>query len=188
MLLPDNSSGTGFLTAGNLLVTNHHVLDSSEAAERATLELNYQQTLDGTEAPVTRTGLDPASGFATSAEHDVTVVRVEGDLNAQWGSIPVEPRSLDGLRWVNIVQHPGGGPKQVALYHNLVSHVDDNVLQYYTDTMPGSSGSPVFDSDWHLVALHHSGGWIREPNTNRTVFRNEGINVRRVADLVGSVS
>jgi V8-like Glu-specific endopeptidase len=47
-----------------------------------------------------------------------------------------------------------------------------------TDTLPGSSGSPVFNSSWQVVALHHSGGWLPEPGTNRVSFRNEGIHVR----------
>ena len=30
-------------------------------------------------------------------------------------------------------------------------------VRYTTRTEPGSSGSPCFDIDWNLVALHHSG-------------------------------
>lgn len=28
---------------------------------------------------------------------------------------------------------------------------------YLTDTLPHSSGSPVFNSEWEVVALHHAG-------------------------------
>lgn len=187
VVLADGSSGTGFLTARSLLVTNHHVIPSVEVARGATVEFNYQETVAGSYSQVTRVALTPDDGFVTSEQHDVSVVRVSGDTNATWGEIEVAPRVLDGLKWVNIIQHPGGGPKQVALYHNLVCYVDDNYVQYFTDTMPGSSGSPVFDSNWDLVAIHHSGGWIREPNTPKPVFRNEGINVARIADLLAEV-
>lgn len=57
-------------------------------------------------------------------------------------------------------------------------------MQYLTDTMPGSSGSPVFDKDWRLVALHHSGGWILEPGSKSRYFRNEGIHIERVLDVL----
>jgi V8-like Glu-specific endopeptidase len=55
-------------------------------------------------------------------------------------------------------------------------------VQYLTDTEPGSSGSPVFDSQWRLVALHHSGGWLPEPGRETKFYRNEGININRVID------
>ena len=77
-------------------------------------------------------------------------------------------------------KHPGGGPKQIALTHNMVTYVDDNVVQYLTDTMPGSSGSPVFNAAWEVVALHHSGGWLREPGDKEKLFRNEGIAIGQV--------
>ena len=81
---------------------------------------------------------------------------------------------------VLIIQHPSGGPKQIGLYHNTVAYVGPNRLQYLTDTMPGSSGSPVFDNDWSLVGVHHSGGHLRDPGTNNTHYRNEGIPLARL--------
>ena len=34
---------------------------------------------------------------------------------------------------------------------------DNKRLRYRNNTKPGSSGSPVFDMNWNLVALHHGG-------------------------------
>ncbi|MBW3542890.1 MAG: endonuclease [Planctomycetes bacterium] len=34
---------------------------------------------------------------------------------------------------------------------------DERFLHYETDTAPGSSGSPVFNDQWEVVGLHHSG-------------------------------
>jgi V8-like Glu-specific endopeptidase len=78
---------------------------------------------------------------------------------------------------VNIIQHPGGAQKQISFVANVVAFVGGGRVQYLTDTLPGSSGSPVFDTDWNLIALHHSGGWLTEPNaaTKSTYYRNEGI-------------
>lgn len=78
---------------------------------------------------------------------------------------------------VNIIQHPGGGQKQLSFFANVVVFAGPSRVQYLTDTLPGSSGSPVFDRAWDLVALHHSGGWLVEPggDPKQTFFRNEGI-------------
>ena len=169
--------GSGFLTDDNLFLTNHHVIQHEQEARTAIIQFGYQQTAMGLDLEPVDFRLDPDRGFATSDEDDWTLVRVQGEANAEWGAIHIESASVAEADRVNIVQHPGGGPKQIALYHNVVAYVDEKRIQYLTDTLPGSSGSPVFDSQWRLVALHHSGGWILEPGTKRRVFRNEGINV-----------
>ncbi len=48
--------------------------------------------------------------------------------------------------------------------------------------MKGSSGSPVFNDDWEVVALHHAGGMLLEPETKRRYFRNEGILISAILD------
>ena len=58
--------------------------------------------------------------------------------------------------FVTIVQHPGGQKKRVALRDNRIVDVFDAFLHYAADTEPGSSGSPVFNDQWELVALHHA--------------------------------
>ena len=180
--LHNGTLGSGFLTNNNIFVTNHHVLRDEHEARTAIIQFNYQQTSEGLDLESVDYRLDPDAGFATSSEDDWTLVKVQGDLNASWGAIDIRPVNVTETGRVNIIQHPGGGPKQIALYHNMVSHVDEKRVQYLTDTLPGSSGSPVFDSQWRLIAIHHSGGWISEPETKRKFFRNEGININCVAD------
>ena len=89
-----------------------------------------------------------------------------------------------------ILQHPRGEPLKLALDTNAIVSVNDNATRvtYRTNTEPGSSGSPCFNQDWRLVALHHSG----EPS-----FRpkwNEGIPIAKIRarleglDLLGHLS
>jgi V8-like Glu-specific endopeptidase len=53
-----------------------------------------------------------------------------------------------------------------------VIEVENNTrVRYRTNTEEGSSGSPCFNQDWELVALHHSG----DPNFERPATYNEGI-------------
>ncbi len=172
--------GSGFLTEDNLFVTNNHVLPDEDAARGAKLLFNYQQTPDGLDEEFEEVDLDPEGGFLTSKEHDFTLCRVAGDANAEWGAIQMEDVDIEAEERAIIIQHPGGGPKQIAVYRNVVAYADDDRIQYMTDTLPGSSGSPVFDDSWRLVGVHHSGGHIREPGSKALVFRNEGIHVRRL--------
>jgi S1-C subfamily serine protease len=178
----DGAQGSGFLIAGNLLVTNHHVLNSEDQARAAKVQFNVQRAANGLDLPSEQFDLDPAQGFLTSEVDDWTVVRIRGDANTKWGALAVKPTSIAKQGRVIIIQHPGGGPKSIALYHNIVTYADDTRVQYLTDTMPGSSGSPVFDSDWNLVAIHHSGGWLREPGSKQQLFRNEGIAVGKLLE------
>jgi V8-like Glu-specific endopeptidase len=176
--------GSGFLSQDNLFVTNNHVIANEDEARAAIIEFDYELTARDLPKQPVPCHLDPDAGFATSHqdEDDWTVVRVQGDANANWDKIEMHRVTVSKNDRVNIIQHPMGEHKQIALYHNLVAYADEKRIQYLTDTMRGSSGSPVFDSQWRLVALHHSGGDISEPGTGRRVKRNEGINIQCVID------
>jgi hypothetical protein len=180
VICPNGNCGTGFLVRDNLFITNNHVIADSKTAEGTIIQFNYQKMVDGTDAQAATFRLNPSKGFATSPSKggdDWTAVRISGDANSDWGAVPLLQTEAKVNDYVNIIQHPAGMPKQIALYHNLVVFVGENRVQYLTDTLPGSSGSPVFDSNWNVVALHHSGGWLTEPGTRtkRTHFRNEGM-------------
>jgi V8-like Glu-specific endopeptidase len=181
--LADGSSGTGFVTADSTLITNNHVLPSAESAKEAIVQFNYQDTAAGLSAPLEEAKLDPGTLFRTSPEDDWTAVRIAGDV-AKWGAIDLAKVSVKVGDPVNIIQHPGGGPKQISLQANTVAFVGAGRVQYLTDTLPGSSGSPVFDAKWNVVALHHSGGWLTEPNapSKATYYRNEGTSIDRIID------
>ncbi len=180
--LSNGTLGTGFLTNKNILVTNHHVIENEEQAKGAVVQFNFQQTAAGLDLEPVSFSCAPEDGFSTSVVDDWTLVKVKGDANSGWGTIEVLSVNLNKVERVNIIQHPSGGPKQIAIYHNVVAYADDKRVQYLTDTLPGSSGSPVFDDSWRVVALHHSGGWIMEPGTKSQVFRNEGININCVVE------
>ncbi|HEX8435682.1 trypsin-like serine peptidase, partial [Archangium sp.] len=59
-----------------------------------------------------------------------------------------------------IVQHPQGDRLRLAIETNGIIGVNAarTRVTYRTHTLGGSSGSPCFNQDWTLVALHHSGG------------------------------
>jgi len=81
---------------------------------------------------------------------------------------------------VYIIQHPNGGPKKIGMIHNVVRMVGPDVVQYLTDTEEGSSGSPVFDETWSLVALHHAS--VQDRKAGLVEARNQGRRIDRVVE------
>lgn len=165
----DVGFGTGFLISPRLLMTNNHVLEDEKAAARSRVEFDFVRRFDGTIGATQFFRLLPAEFFITSvARHDLnldyTIVAVEA-LNSQGaklvgrGFIPliVTSGKLTVKELANIIQHPGGEPQQVALRDSQVVESLEHFIRYEADTLPGSSGSPVFNNQWQLAALHHSG-------------------------------
>lgn len=152
--------GSASLVAPRVLITNNHVLDSGGRARNSLPEFNYQ---DGVPTPRVFE-LDPDALFVTDRALDYTLVAVRerGTGHAHIISfgfnrvIEQEGKILIG-ECLNIIQHPNGELKQVAIRENQLIDILPLFLHYHTDTAPGSSGSPVFNDQWELVGLHHSG-------------------------------
>jgi hypothetical protein len=89
-----------------------------------------------------------------------------------WISLPDDPYEFLPQSPLFIVQHPAAGPMKLALDTEAVIGLNGNGtrVKYRTNTEPGSSGSPCFNQNWELVALHHAGdpGWI-QPTWNRGI-------------------
>ena len=56
---------------------------------------------------------------------------------------------------VFVIGHPGGGGLSLGDSQMLASNADK--MHYRTPTEGGSSGSPVFNQNWELLAIHHAG-------------------------------
>jgi V8-like Glu-specific endopeptidase len=168
--------GTGFLIAPDILMTNFHVFPTEEIASNATIQFNYQKDIDG---KVLQTGDyvgNPASLYYCNQDLDYVVVRLKwkSGLKEKWGVSELKSVAVNLDDKVNIIQHPNGDYKQVAMNDNEVRHVDQDMIQYLTDTEGCSSGSPVFNEQWQVVALHHSSKNESHP------FGNEGIKISAI--------
>ena len=110
--------------------------------------------------------LQPDVFFLTDLSLDFSLVAVsqrsfDGQDLQQFGCTPLIASTGKILMGqpVSIIQYPLGGAKQWAETENKLLFLPDSMpyLQYETDTLPGSSGSPVFNSLWEAIGLHHSG-------------------------------
>ena len=180
--------GTGFRIAENLLLSNHHVIfDRSHGNARPVAVeawFGYERAFDGADLQH-----DVVHGLPESArgglDHDWAVIELDSPMPEGTPIISLTAQSTPrpGDR-VYIIQHPNGGPKQIGMIHNEVRYVDQDVLQYWTDTAAGSSGSPVFDEQWQLVALHHR--YVKHQADGGTEYRNQGRRIERVAEALAA--
>jgi endonuclease G len=163
--------GTGFLVAPGVLLTNHHVLDTPEVAHLSLAEFEAELDLNYVERKPRTFNLVPDKLFVTDPALDFTFVAV--NAVATDGTPLSEFRSLTLLRetgkalngeWATIIQHPGGQTKQIVIRENRIiflpnkadrERIGDSFVDYTSDTERGSSGSPVLNDQFEVLALHH---------------------------------
>jgi endonuclease G len=190
-ILTPGGLGTGFLIAADLLMTNHHVIPDTAVAAQSVIEFNYQHDFEGKVLPTCRYKLDTGR-FRSNPLLDYTIVGVLPDSNKpdleSWGCTFLNPYAdpVPGEH-VAIIPHPNGGLKQIVLTANQVVGLREYRLHYTTDTMPGSSGSPVFNDLWQVIAIHHAGGALQVNARGDKRFVNEGILMSAIKADAGSL-
>jgi V8-like Glu-specific endopeptidase len=155
--------GTGSLVTDRLLLTNHHVVRTPDEAAGMAVEFAYEYDEDGEPRKEDRWPLAPGDFFVTDPELDYTLVAVTlrdgrppGETH---GCIPLIEQTGKAVigEVLNVIHHPVGERKRVSLRFNRMVAEDDLWLRYESDTRAGSSGAPVFNDQWEMVALHHGG-------------------------------
>ncbi|MFJ6756192.1 MULTISPECIES: trypsin-like peptidase domain-containing protein [unclassified Streptomyces] len=190
-------TGTGWLIAPGLLVTNHHVVN---ARKRSAGE---QQSADPTDLRLQAQGArcrfdyvsedDPTAEEAAASELaawdeelDYAVLRLADARPRPFLRVATQALVVpkDTPVPVNIIQHPGGEPKRIALRNNLAFDADDRDVRYFTDTRGGSSGSPVLTDDWTVVALHRGTRRVSDVSFQgkSTAFVNVGTQLSAVME------
>ncbi len=160
-----NGMATGFLISPGLVLTNHHVFGGPQLFSNPLIDFDYAYDIDGNEMDKITFRLDPAKFFYTNEALDSTLIGIEE--TDETGAHHIRERGYLVLNpapgkagigdYATIIQYPDGNYQQIALRQNKVLQINPNAVIYETDTSPGSSGSPAFNDQWQVFALHSAG-------------------------------
>jgi V8-like Glu-specific endopeptidase len=168
--------GTAFLISDWVAVTNHHVLDSPDAAAATAMEFNYEYDEDGDERRGQPLEFDPDRLFLNErrdGQMDYAVVAVKPVRGAPpakgRGFLPLiaERGKAQNGDPLNLIHHPAGMRKRITVRESRLLGVDEHTLHYSGDTLGGSSGAPVFNDQWEVIGLHFGGKPKRDANGRR---------------------
>ncbi|MFC5171975.1 trypsin-like serine peptidase [Streptomyces mutomycini] len=172
-------AGTGFMVSPQLLMTNHHVLPDETAAQQCVVEFDAHVTIDNAPAVPVRMELDPGSFFVADERLDFALVLVQPLADGRrpgevfgWNRLSAQLGKLVVGEPVNVIGHPMGRLKEITVRDNALLVRLDDFLQYRADTQQGNSGSPVYNDQWEVVALHHSG--VPEKDAQGRTLRKDG--------------
>jgi hypothetical protein len=187
--------GSGFLVAGDLLLTNFHVIEAllatPETVPDVRMQFDYAEGEDGVaggekfrlhdnwhiaSSRYSAADLVLDGGLPTANELDFALVRLAkaaGELGDP--SAPASKRgwiSLPGplANGVYVLQHPEGKPLKLSV--GVVKPAVTSLrLRYDADTESGSSGGLVLNQQLQPIALHHAG----DPAAAVRATYNQGI-------------
>ncbi|HEY3993861.1 MAG TPA: serine protease [Ktedonobacteraceae bacterium] len=194
--IPDmshNSFGTGWLIAPDLLITNYHVVEARAQHEEPATYTDICAQVHAIlvwfdfwkeQSPPSKE-YQGAELVAQSQELDYALLRLKDGqqlVNRKPLAIIATKPTLQQGDHLNIVQYPRGGPLRYAIRNNYYvknDQVKDHLLHYLTDTEPGSSGSPVLNDAWHVLALHHA---ARPTSPRKYNMEMQGLGKRKIVN------
>ncbi|MDF2188439.1 trypsin-like peptidase domain-containing protein [Paraflavitalea sp. CAU 1676] len=187
-------AGTGWLLTKELIITNYHVIEARNENEPDALPADFMLQgkativeFDYNADNVMGVAVAALEVVASDAALDYAILRLKNPVNR---FAPARfPHAIlvnvTNPQSVNIIQHPFGHAKKVAIRNNHIYESTAPVVRYFTDTEKGSSGSPVFNDNWQVIALHRASqlvegvqyqgksvGWINEGTTLIDLFNH----------------
>lgn len=153
--------GTGFVVGDGLVLTADHVVSSAKEAAKISLVMNFETDSDGGNKQTSEFVLDPQHLFITMKDVGFSLIAASprsanGDDISGYGRIlGSELDTCTGER-INLIHHPEGERKRVAVREGRVVSVDDRFLYYYAPSRAGSSGAPVLNDDFKILAVHYA--------------------------------
>lgn len=178
-MLYQSDGGGWYVCTGSLLsnqnhfLTNNHCINTQSEATTLQVRWGYEYTTCGGGSNKTYNTTTGSTLRWTSSGFDATLLTINTSkynpaLNH--GYLPVSGRTLRQGEAIYIPQHPGGNQKKIAAtVENVLwpyvltpvatesGYASNASFFHNADTIGGSSGSPVLDTQNRVIGLHHTG-------------------------------
>lgn len=180
------SSCTAFkVSDSGQFLTNNHCTSSQSGVQSTELRFEYQLSGCGAGTSGYTGSVLGSQLLATGATLDYTLMATSGDSS----SIPcvtLANRLAQPGEIMYVAGHPSGGVKKLSIDSDLdggrcrvgtspcTGNAANSDVCYYCDTTNGSSGSPVFDDNDQVIALHHFGGCYNSGGRSDLILNDIG--------------
>lgn len=148
---------TGFLINDDMVMTNNHCIGNSAQAKGASVKFSFTASGAGEKYSC-------SNFIGTNKALDFTVLKCSGSPGEKYPKVTLAdyPAQVNDLIYItqqncDYKSNPGCIPTQKYSEGILLGAANSNV-EHNADTLPGSSGSPIFDQESDkVIAIHNAG-------------------------------
>ncbi|MDF5728956.1 MAG: trypsin-like peptidase domain-containing protein [Rhizonema sp. PD38] len=171
-----NPIGTGVLINNNFLLTCHHIFSKSQV-QKAWVRFGYIAETHNLDKDVFE--LDFISQQSRS---DYSLLKIKGQPQQQKAIYINNDAILDSGQEIRIIHHPQGKPVVISDL-GQITQVGEDYIDYNLSTDNGSSGAPIFNRQWEMIAIHQGKNAM---SRNLETGTTSGIPVRAIWNEISS--
>ncbi len=171
----DTWRGTAFLVGRNVVMTAAHCLyceDHQKWADQITLYFGYKNAKNYVYRYSGSWRGHIANTNWNSRQYDWGYLILDSNVGDTTGWFGLSTRSDSSLKSerVTIAGFPDNGSKPIAMKYDTgyIDALSEYILNYTIDTLPGTSGSPIFDRNNYVVGI----------NVAHNSYTNIGVRIR----------
>ncbi|MEH1883261.1 trypsin-like peptidase domain-containing protein [Nostoc sp.] len=151
--------GTGVLVGKNLLLTCNHIFSKTQVRQ-AWVSFNYNADSRKLDNDVFELDMTFVSYHNRP---DYALVKIKDNSQQQKAIFINETSILDSGQDIRIIHHPQGNPVIISDF-GQITQVGEDYIDHNVKTDDGSSGAPIFNRQWELIAIHQG-----NPSIGRSV-------------------
>ncbi|KAB8332793.1 trypsin-like peptidase domain-containing protein [Scytonema tolypothrichoides VB-61278] len=142
-----NPIGTGVLINNNILLTCHHIFSKSQV-QKAWVRFGYKA-----ESYESAKDVFELDFISDNSRLDYALLKIQGQYQQPKAISINENMLLDSGQEIRIIHHPQGKPVVISDLGQIIQ-VGEDYIDHNLKTDDGSSGAPIFNSQWELIAIH----------------------------------